>query len=61
MMAFGLGVLRLPPAAFWALTLRELEAAIDGVTGGPPDAPPSRDDFTALMRRFPDAHPGVSQ
>ncbi len=53
-MAFGLGVLRLSPTAFWQTTLRELAAAMRGVF---PDVP---DDFNkaaldALMRRYPDA------
>ena len=35
LMAFGLGVLRLSPAAFWGMTLRELAAAMrGGVSGG---------------------------
>ncbi|MEO1399544.1 MAG: phage tail assembly chaperone [Pseudomonadota bacterium] len=30
-MAFGLGILRLPPDAFWAMTPRELAAAMGRV------------------------------
>ncbi|WP_299870608.1 rcc01693 family protein [uncultured Hoeflea sp.] len=48
---FGLGRLRLPPEAFWALSLRELmvlldnQAALDTTT---------RQGIEALMARFPD-------
>ncbi len=56
-MAIGLGLLRLPPEAFWAMTPRELAAALEGlagtVHGG--DGPPTRADLEALMRGFPDA------
>ena len=34
-MAFGLGVLKLPPAAFWAMTLRELAAVMRGCAPAP--------------------------
>ena len=53
LMRLGLGVLRLPPEAFWAMTPRELEAAaapLRGAGGGPI----SRDAFAALRARFPD-------
>jgi uncharacterized phage protein (TIGR02216 family) len=53
-MALGLGVLRLPPAAFWSLTPRELDAAIRGLTGSPVPHPPRRSDLEQLMNRFPD-------
>jgi uncharacterized phage protein (TIGR02216 family) len=54
-MAAGLGILRLPPQAFWAMTPRELVAAIRGAAGLSPsaDALP-RDALRALMQRFPD-------
>lgn len=52
-MAFGLGVLRLSPRAFWAMTPRELAAAAEGVYGRV-SAAPSRASFDALMRAFPD-------
>jgi uncharacterized phage protein (TIGR02216 family) len=52
-MAFGLGVLRLAPAAFWAMTPRELAAAADGTSGGRTE-PPRRTALEALMRRYPD-------
>jgi uncharacterized phage protein (TIGR02216 family) len=51
-MAFGLGVLRLSPDAFWELTLQELVA----VTGAMPPAlgAPTRGRLGELMKRFPD-------
>lgn len=52
-MAFGFGVLRLSPAAFWSLTPRELAAAIEGRFGKPPQAI-ARDALRALMTAFPD-------
>jgi len=55
MMALGLGVLGLAPAAFWTLTPRELDAILRGRAGlhGLPE-PPSRADVAALMQQFPD-------
>jgi uncharacterized phage protein (TIGR02216 family) len=52
-MAFGLGVLRLSPGAFWSMTPRELAAAAVGVFGRAPSAP-SRATLEALMRDYPD-------
>lgn len=52
-MRFGLGVLRLPPRDFWAMSPRELAAAWGAVMGeraGPLD----RRDLETLMERFPD-------
>lgn len=51
-MRVGFGVLRLSPAAFWAMTPRELAAAIDALSPG--GRPLDRDGFAALMRRYPD-------
>lgn len=54
-MAFGLGVLRLAPKDFWAMSLAELNAALAGATGVAwAGEPISRNDLGALMRRFPD-------
>lgn len=53
-MAAGLGLLGLAPAAFWAMTPRELAAALRGRLGSSVAAPPSKDDVAALMRRYPD-------
>jgi uncharacterized phage protein (TIGR02216 family) len=49
---FGLGVLRLSPAAFWAMTPRELALAIAAVTGAA--TPLRRTDLQDLMTRYPD-------
>ncbi|MYZ50343.1 rcc01693 family protein [Propylenella binzhouense] len=51
-MAAGLGTLRLPPSAFWAMTPRELAAAL--TPPGTKSAPIGRDDLARLMARFPD-------
>lgn len=54
-MGAGLGLLRLPPRDFWAMTPRELAAALKAVLGDPQAAmPPSRADLESLLRRFPD-------
>lgn len=53
LMAVGFGRLRLDSAAFWAMTPRELAAAIEGTTGVR-RTPPDRARLEALMRRFPD-------
>ena len=52
-MQFGLGVLRLPPRDFWAMTPRELAAAWGAVLGGSA-TPLGRRDLETLMERFPD-------
>ena len=58
-MAVGLGVLGLAPAVFWAMSPKELEAALRGRTGSAPnEAPPSRAAFAALVDRFPDQERG---
>jgi uncharacterized phage protein (TIGR02216 family) len=51
-MAAGLGALRLAPSAFWAMTPRELAAALGAGLASP--SAPGRGDLAALMRRFPD-------
>ena len=53
-MRFGLGVLRLPPREFWAMTPRELAAAW-GAVMGERSGPLERPAFETLMERFPDA------
>ncbi len=53
-MAAGFGLLGLTPAAFWAMTPRELSAALRGRLGPSTASPPSRGDIAAMMRRFPD-------
>jgi uncharacterized phage protein (TIGR02216 family) len=54
-MTAGLGTLGLAPDEFWAMTPRELDAALRGALG-PVAATPamSRSDLTALMAAFPD-------
>lgn len=50
---FGLGVLRLSPQAFWAMTPRELAHAITASRGAA--LPPlDRATLDQLMTRFPD-------
>ena len=52
-MRFGLGVLRLPPRDFWAMTPRELASAWGAVVGERPGAL-GRNDLDRLMETFPD-------
>ena len=52
-MRVGLGLLRLSPDAFWAMTPRELDHAARAVLPAGP-RPPARTALEALMRRFPD-------
>lgn len=54
-MAFGLGVLKLTPAEFWAMTPRELDAALHGHYGRVMQPlTPARATLEALMTRYPD-------
>jgi uncharacterized phage protein (TIGR02216 family) len=54
-MAAGLGMLGLPPHHFWAMTPKELDAALSGRLGlSGIGEPPSAGDFIQLMDRFPD-------
>lgn len=53
-MAFGLGVLKLPPRQFWAMTPRELAAAHAGVTGRGAGAALDRGALERLMAQHPD-------
>ena len=56
-MAIGLGLLRLPPAVFWSMTPKELDAALTGLFGRVfSDGPLPRRALADLMRRFPDEH-----
>ncbi len=62
-MAFGLGVLRLSPAQFWAMTPRELFAAAEGLGSATGTAfaaakGPSRDSLRHLMQAYPDKDQG---
>ncbi|HZP09824.1 rcc01693 family protein [Methyloceanibacter sp.] len=53
-MEAGLGTLRLAPSAFWAMTPRELEAALRGAFGRGAARPMSRAELAALMALHPD-------
>ena len=53
LMGLGIGVLRLGPRDFWALTPRELTAALKALGLGRP-APTDRATLDSLMRQFPD-------
>lgn len=54
-MELGLGALGLAPATFWALTPRELQAALRGKFGLTVEGQAlARDELEALMRRYPD-------
>jgi uncharacterized phage protein (TIGR02216 family) len=54
-MEAGLGVLGLSPPTFWAMTPRELDAALRGRLGGrAADTGFSRSDLDQLMQQFPD-------
>lgn len=53
-MAVGLGVLRLAPRDFWAMTPREFASAIEGLTGGASPQPMKASGLRQLMQLFPD-------
>ncbi len=54
-MAAGFGLLGLSPQAFWAMTMKELEAAVRGRLGlQSHHGALSRADLADLQRRFPD-------
>jgi len=53
-LGFGLGLLRLSPAAFWSMTPRELTAAHRGLFGRGSQTPLSRASLDQLLTRFPD-------
>jgi uncharacterized phage protein (TIGR02216 family) len=52
-MRVGLGLLRLSPQAFWAMTPIEFERAV-GVFASDRGIAPDRRELAALMRAFPD-------
>lgn len=54
-MAAGLGFLRLPPAVFWAMTPRELSAALNWSAAKSAPVPLTRDDLEDLSARYPDS------
>jgi uncharacterized phage protein (TIGR02216 family) len=51
-MGFGLGVLRLPPKDFWAMTPRELASAWGAIMGQ--STVLDRQTLETLMERYPD-------
>lgn len=54
-MAIGIGVLGLAPAVFWALTPKELDAALRGRFGEAHSVTAlSRGELGDLMQQFPD-------
>ncbi len=53
-MAFGFGVLRRSSVEFWAMTPRELAAAMQGACGRGPAASIERATLEFLMTAFPD-------
>lgn len=53
-MAAGFGLMGLSPSTFWAMTPRELAAAMRGRLGPRVAAPLSRSDLTGLIARYPD-------
>jgi uncharacterized phage protein (TIGR02216 family) len=52
-MRVGLGVLRLSPRDFWSMSLREFQAACEGLFGRSV-GPPPRQRLDELMKLFPD-------
>lgn len=58
MIALGLGLLRLSPRAFWAMTPREMAHVLRGL-GDEPAGPPDRRALDALMTMFPDTSQGA--
>ncbi len=54
-MAAGLGFLRLPPSVFWAMTPRELSAALNWRTARAAPTPLTRDALANLSARYPDS------
>jgi uncharacterized phage protein (TIGR02216 family) len=54
-MEAGLGTLGHAPSVFWAMTPRELDAALRGALGPVArEAPLARADLAALMAAYPD-------
>ncbi len=55
LMAFGFGRLRLSSKQFWEMTLREMDAAIEGYLGKIASREkPNRDGLDLLMTQYPD-------
>ena len=59
-MRLGLGVLRLSPDVFWAMTPHEFQCALEGAgILRRVFAAPGRTALEALMRQFPDTEKGM--
>ncbi len=54
LLGLGVGLLGLSPHDFWAMTPRELTAALAARRPGAPQ-PLNREALNALMQRFPDS------
>lgn len=54
LIGLGLGLLRLAPRDFWAMTPRELAHVLRLFNGGGVIGPPGRRSLDALMALFPD-------
>jgi uncharacterized phage protein (TIGR02216 family) len=57
LMAFGFGILRLSPQAFWSLTPREIAAAARAHGAGQGTAPMTPADLAHLAAQHPDIPP----
>ncbi len=55
MIGFGFGVLRLAPDALWAMTPREMAAAMRAVRGQQAAAPLDRASLAAMIAAHPDS------
>jgi uncharacterized phage protein (TIGR02216 family) len=57
-MEFGLGILHLPPDAFWRMTTREFDAAVAGHNrfhgGGEPEIHIDQAWIDEMKQRYPD-------
>ena len=53
-MATALGILRIEPRVFWAMTVKELTAAFGCFGRVGVEGPPSRSALQTMMLRFPD-------
>ena len=53
-MATALGILRIEPRVFWAMTVKELTAAFGCIGRVGVEGPPSRSALQTMMLRFPD-------
>lgn len=57
-MAFGLGILRLTPDAFWTLSIPELLAIVNAARRDMARGEPmARNDLASLLARYPDRSP----